>query len=224
MRPFLAIDDHAAFAEYIITDPYLVISLPSESEGGWSDEEAPQLGLCAYTACQALWESQQGLPIPKGIDLPRPPPPRSAHPRSIDATLIEEGSYLLVWSASSSVGQLVVQLANLSGLCVIATSSPRNFDFVTSLGAAHVFDYADPETPKKIRELTESVGGLIRAVDCVSNKQSVQQISECFSPEGGICAVVLRVDKEVEHLRKDVNFVFSMVYDLHGKVRRDDLA
>jgi NADPH:quinone reductase-like Zn-dependent oxidoreductase len=40
----------------------------------------------------------------------------------------------------------------LSGLKVFTTSSPKNFDYLKSLGADFVVDYRDPEAPKKIRE------------------------------------------------------------------------
>jgi NADPH:quinone reductase-like Zn-dependent oxidoreductase len=40
----------------------------------------------------------------------------------------------------------------LSGLKVFTTASPKNFDYVKSIGADFVVDYRDPEAPKKIRE------------------------------------------------------------------------
>jgi NADPH:quinone reductase-like Zn-dependent oxidoreductase len=48
---------------------------------------------------------------------------------------------LLVWGGSTSVGSNAIQLAVAAGYEVITTASPRNFDYVKSLGAAEVYDY-----------------------------------------------------------------------------------
>jgi NADPH:quinone reductase-like Zn-dependent oxidoreductase len=53
----------------------------------------------------------------------------------------KSGKVLLVYGASSSVGCLAAQLAVNAGIRVLATASPRNHDFVKSLGADGVFDY-----------------------------------------------------------------------------------
>ena len=51
------------------------------------------------------------------------------------------GKTLLVWGGSTSVGSNAIQLAVAAGYEVITTSSPRNFNYVTKLGASQVFDY-----------------------------------------------------------------------------------
>ncbi len=57
------------------------------------------------------------------------------------ATPTPTGQTLLVWGGSTSVGSNAIQLAVAAGYEVITTSSPRNFDYVTKLGARQVFDY-----------------------------------------------------------------------------------
>ena len=49
-----------------------------------------------------------------------------------------------MWGGSTSVGSNAIQLAAAAGYEVITTASPRNFDYVKSLGAAQVFDYNSP--------------------------------------------------------------------------------
>jgi NADPH:quinone reductase-like Zn-dependent oxidoreductase len=44
-----------------------------------------------------------------------------------------------------------------SGLKVVTTASPKNFDLLKSLGADAVFDYNDKDTPKKIKEWDSSI-------------------------------------------------------------------
>lgn len=51
------------------------------------------------------------------------------------------GKTLLVYSGSSSVGSNAIQLALAAGYEVIATASPKNFDYCKKLGASQVFDY-----------------------------------------------------------------------------------
>ena len=51
------------------------------------------------------------------------------------------GETVLVWGGSTSVGSQGIQLAVAAGYEVITTASPHNFDYVTSLGAAQVFDH-----------------------------------------------------------------------------------
>src|SRR5271156_3372026 len=51
------------------------------------------------------------------------------------------GKTLLVWGGSTSVGCNAIQLAVAAGYEVIATASPKNFDYVRKLGAIEVFDY-----------------------------------------------------------------------------------
>ena len=54
------------------------------------------------------------------------------------------GLTLLIWGGSTSVGSNAIQLAVAAGYEVISTSSPKNFDYVKSLGASSVFDYNSP--------------------------------------------------------------------------------
>lgn len=51
------------------------------------------------------------------------------------------GQSVIIWGGSTSVGSNAIQLAVASGYEVITTASPKNFDYVKSLGAAQAFDY-----------------------------------------------------------------------------------
>ncbi|KAF2642684.1 NAD(P)-binding protein [Massarina eburnea CBS 473.64] len=62
----------------------------------------------------------------------------------------------LVWGGSSSVGASAVQLLAAGGYTVLATASSKNFDFVKSLGATHVFDHTDSSI---INQLVEASCG-----------------------------------------------------------------
>ncbi|WP_042369849.1 zinc-binding alcohol dehydrogenase family protein [Streptacidiphilus neutrinimicus] len=90
------------------------------------------LPLAVSTAACALFQSDQ-------LGLRRP----TATPESTGRTL-------LVWGGSTSVGSNAIQLAVAAGYEVVATASPRNFDYVTSLGASRVFDYNSPAVESEI--------------------------------------------------------------------------
>jgi NADPH:quinone reductase-like Zn-dependent oxidoreductase len=111
-----------AFQNYTVVLERLASAIPEKM----SYEDASVLPLAVSTASAGLFE-KSGL----GLQLPT----ASAKPT---------GQTVLVWGGSTSVGSNAIQLAVAAGYEVITTASPRNFDYVTSLGAALAFDYNSP--------------------------------------------------------------------------------
>ena len=185
---FSAASPNGAFAEYVAAPSWLLLPLPDS----WTFEQGAQLGVAGYTSCLCLYHAQS---------LPSPLSPAT---EPID---------ILVWGGSSSVGQYVVQLAHLGGLRVLATSSPRNFPLLKSLGADLVFSYADPETPEKIREATG--GKLAHAVDCVSEKDTPNQVARSIGDAGGEVSIILKYESR----RPNVSVKHVLTYHVFGKVR-----
>lgn len=64
-----------------------------------------------------------------------------AHPR---ATPVPTGETVLIWGGSTSVGSNAIQLAVAAGYHVVTTASPRNTDYVGSLGGDVVVDHHSP--------------------------------------------------------------------------------
>lgn len=58
-----------------------------------------------------------------------------------DVARLSKGQRILIHAGAGGVGHFAVQLAYNAGAYVIATASPENMDFVTSLGASEVIDY-----------------------------------------------------------------------------------
>ncbi len=52
--------------------------------------------------------------------------------------------WVIIWGGATSVGCNAIQLAAAAGYRVVTTASPKNFDYVKSLGATHVYDYNSP--------------------------------------------------------------------------------
>ncbi|GAA2533644.1 zinc-binding alcohol dehydrogenase family protein [Winogradskya humida] len=110
------------FQQYTVVLERLAAPIPETM----SYEDAAVLPLGVSTAACALFQTDQlGLRHPSARATPT-------------------GATVLVWGGSTSVGSNAVQLATAAGYDVITTASPRNFDYVKSLGATQVFDYASP--------------------------------------------------------------------------------
>ncbi len=108
-----------AFQQYTVLLQHMVSPIPDDL----SFEQAAVLPLALSTASTGLFQ-----PDHLGLPLPTVNPP-------------ERHETVLVWGASTSVGSNAVQLARCSGYRVLGTASPRNFDYVRSLGAAAAVDY-----------------------------------------------------------------------------------
>jgi NADPH:quinone reductase-like Zn-dependent oxidoreductase len=128
----------------VVDAEFGVVPIP----GGWSFEEAAQLGVGPLTALQCLHQS-----------LELPSPFEAIRPRDSQRTI-------LIWGGASSVGQYAIQFAKLGGLRVLTTASPKNFGLVRGLGADEVFNYRDEGVVEKIRAATGNA--LDIAVDTVS--------------------------------------------------------
>lgn len=116
-----------AFQRFVLVEERL-----SSPIGAASYEDAVTLPLSVATAAAALFQSRHlGVPLPGAQQ--------------------EQGEgVVLVWGASTSVGSQAVRLAVAAGLEVVATASPRNFDYVRQLGAAAVLDYRSPSVEADI--------------------------------------------------------------------------
>ncbi|CAG7921934.1 unnamed protein product [Penicillium olsonii] len=123
--------ESGAFAEYAIAKACVQRKIPDNL----SFEEAASLGVAIMTV---------GLGMYKGLKLPLPTEPT------------KEPTPLLIYGGSTATGMAGIQFGKLSGLTVITTCSPRNFDLVKSLGADAVFDYKSPTCAADIKALTQN--------------------------------------------------------------------
>ncbi|KAH9160766.1 zinc-binding oxidoreductase ToxD [Lactarius sanguifluus] len=178
---------HGAFAEYLITSADFVVHVPD----AWSFEDASQLGVAPLTALRVLYEVLK-LPEPLGTSASRVKIP------------------VLISGGATSVGLYATQFAKLSGLYVIATASPRNFDLVRSLGADVVVDYADPLAAAK--QIREAAPNLEHAVDCVGEDSSTAIVAVSLNGKGTIAQITLR-PIPVEGVRT----LSSIIFDVIGK-------
>ncbi|KAI3115503.1 hypothetical protein CBS147333_1003 [Penicillium roqueforti] len=135
MDPAVNKSSEGAFQIYTVIRDNMVTVIPD-----WlSYEEACVIPLGLSTAATALFHRDF-----LSLNLPGTPP-------GTGQEWLPE--VVLVWGGSTSVGCSAIQLAAAAGYEVIATCSPKNFEYVSNLGACAVFDYRDKATIQQIVEL-----------------------------------------------------------------------
>ncbi|CDO68641.1 hypothetical protein BN946_scf184996.g72 [Trametes cinnabarina] len=184
--------DSGAFAEYVKTPAELAWVVP---EGTLSHEEAATMGCAFWTAIQALYH-------PTRLGLVEPP------------EKVTEEQWVYIHGGSSSVGQFAIQLAALSGYKVVATASPRNFDLIRSLGAAAVFDYADPQVVSKVKATSRD--SIRLALDTISLRESQAISAEIIARGGGKVVHILQVIPDAT-TRTDVERIYTLLYWALGR-------
>jgi NADPH:quinone reductase-like Zn-dependent oxidoreductase len=108
-----------AFQEHVLLQEHMASPIPDTL--AFEDAAVLPLGLC--TAASGLFQRDF-------LALRHPSPAPAA-----------SGESLIVWGGSTSVGSNAIQLATAAGYDVIATASPRNYDYVRGLGASAAYDY-----------------------------------------------------------------------------------
>lgn len=136
-----------------------------------SSEQASTLGVGITTCGQALYQLL-------GLPLPIPGAPRA-------------GKSLFINGGSTATATLGIQFAKLSGLHVIASASPYNFEYLKSLGADVLVDY-HKDIDKLAKEISMAAKGpLTLAWDCSPSDKSAELAARAMSSaEKGIYATV----------------------------------
>ncbi|KAI0160283.1 GroES-like protein [Xylariaceae sp. FL1272] len=185
--------DNAAFGEYLVATEHVAMKTPDNV----TDEEAATLGISVTTVGQGMYKSLK-LPSPSN-------PSNTPFP-------------ILIYGGSTATGIYGIQYAKASGLSVIATSSPHNFELLKAVGADHVFDYKSPTVGADIRALTENK--LKYAWDCTGLGGAISAAALSDNEEGGKpkYGAILPVERKTID---DVNPIvegplFTLGYDAFG--------
>lgn len=147
--------------EYQLVDERIVAKAPENL----TDEASAALPLTAITAYELLFEKFQLIPK------------ESAN----------KGKKILVINGAGGVGSILTQLAKWSGLEVVATASPKNFQWLKENGVDHPIDYHQELKPQ-----LEKVG--ISTVDVVAVLHDIRpyltELAEMIQPMGKIGMIV----------------------------------
>ncbi|RYP75501.1 hypothetical protein DL771_002386 [Monosporascus sp. 5C6A] len=149
---------------------------------GFSMEEAVTLPTNFVTVFNTMWAD---------LDLPTPWPKPEEYtpPRAHDN--------ILIWGASSSVGQYAIQILKFYGYRnLIATASPANHQRLRELGASEVYDYRSPTIVDDLLEPHRKDGAspaFPMIIDCIGSVPgSLRHISK-VAQSGSTVAVMLPV-------------------------------
>ncbi|KUL91108.1 hypothetical protein ZTR_00778 [Talaromyces verruculosus] len=156
--------EHGAWQTYTILEESATMRIPE-----WlSYEDGATFPMAFATAAVAYFERL-------GI----------ARPVSVSSTEAQQ-SGILVWGASSSTGSAGVQLAKELGFKVFATASPKNHEYLKSLGADAVVDYRDPDVVSKLAQLAKEAGTPLRlGFDSISEGNSSLLSANTLLASGG---------------------------------------
>jgi NADPH:quinone reductase-like Zn-dependent oxidoreductase len=157
--------DHG-FQQYTVIKSHMASEIPASMT--YQDAVVIPLG-CSTAAC-GLFQQAPYL----GLELP-------TEPRS--SPIAHKGT-VLVWGGSSSVGTNGIQLAVAAGYEVIATASPKNFEYVKSLGASQVFDYSSANIEQ---DLVHAFSGktVVGVLDCIGGNATIVSSKVIHKVAGG---------------------------------------
>jgi hypothetical protein len=102
-----------------------------------------------------------------------------------------------------------------SGLEVITTCSPHNFDTVKKLGASAAFDYKEPNVGAKIREYTKNK--LYYAFDTIAEHSSPQICADALSSETSKQTPKYGAILSAKTSREDVQHSYTLGYTILGE-------
>ncbi|EJT98746.1 GroES-like protein [Dacryopinax primogenitus] len=190
MAPLGKANKFGAYQKFSCAKVDATIGIPES----YSFDEAVTIPLAYWTAALGIFPSLQ-VPIPLSTS-------GLVSPTVTDQTF-------LVWGGSSSVGALAVQLAAIAGFKVIATASPRNFEYVKSLGADHVLDYHDADIVEQIKVLAPN---LRYAYDAISENGSTESVLSTLSYSAPEVVTVLPFKGELPSGAKTHEVMAGCIY------------
>ena len=129
------------------------------SSGGYAEYATASATAIAHMPDGLGYEQAAALPV-SGM---------TAWQGLFDSGRLERGQTVLITGAAGGVGHLAVQLARHAGARVIGTGSPRNRDFVLSLGADEFVDYTSGD-------VADAVGGVDLALDTVGGSTAASLV------------------------------------------------
>ena len=181
---YLRIGKDGGYAEYVLAPTTTVFKIPPEI----SFEEASTVGLAACTAALGLFA-----------------PDRLALPSPFNPVTEANSLPIVIYGASSSVGQYALQLSKLAGLYTIAIAG-KGLDYVDSLHVADVLiDYRSGREQtihliqKAVADRFGPTAKLEYAYDAFSEAGSMQLLASAMQNTGKIATVLPRDTSHTLH-------------------------
>ncbi|PVH70583.1 alcohol dehydrogenase GroES-like domain-containing protein [Cadophora sp. DSE1049] len=102
---------------------------------------------------------------------------------SLNGQATAKNKKVLIYGGSSSVGSLAVQYVSQAGYTVVTTSSPKNHDFVSKLGAAKVIDHS--QAKDSVIKALAAEGPYDLVVDMIATPPSTAISGAVVAAQGG---------------------------------------
>ncbi|OCF71937.1 enoyl reductase [Kwoniella mangroviensis CBS 8886] len=185
--------DRGSYAQYARIESDMCFKIPD----GLKPEEAATFGVAWVTACQAILESQKHAFPPQKVP---------------------EGSWYIIYGASSSVGLFAIPLAKALGYKVLGVCSPHSFDLIKSYGADEAVDYHDKEAAiAKAKEITGC--GVPLAFDTISESETWKLTVAMMGDKAKQLNLILPPPSEEDKQKyaKGVTVDWTLMYTLFGR-------
>ncbi|EPQ55127.1 NAD P-binding protein [Gloeophyllum trabeum ATCC 11539] len=196
--------DSAGYQQYALTVADFSAKVPSQL----SLDEAASLPSATIAAAFGLYgEVNEAGPGSAGLT-----PPWEAGGRGKYS-----GKPIFISGGSSSVGQLVIQFATLSGFSpIIVTASPHNESLLKSLGATHVIDRSLQAEALRSAVSAVMIAQLEIIFDAVSVNDSQQTAYDLLAPGG---TLVLTLPPTIRADRESHKRAFYIMGFIHGDIK-----
>ncbi|KAF9536356.1 GroES-like protein, partial [Agrocybe pediades] len=183
---------HASFQQYTLTWASATAKIPDD----WTYDQLGGLPVVLSTAYIGLYNTS-----PHGLGYL---PPNAPENRGKYA-----GTPIVILGGSSSVGQIALQLARLSGFSpIITTASEKHTEYLKSLGATHVID-RNLTGSAIVAEIRKTTGGhkIFRVYDTISSTETQRIGLDILASQGQLMTtlpVAIDVPKD-----KTVSMVYA---------------
>lgn len=163
------------------------ITIPAHLLGKVPQNVKPEAAATVPSSFVTTWHA---LTSDLSIDLP--------YPKPADYTPPNASAPILLWGASTSVGQYVLQVLKHYGYTNIpVTASPRHHDLLRSLGATETYDYTSSEDLDRLRDVLaqHESGERVKVLDNIGSVEGSMEPLSRITPPGSLVAVLLPVIK-----------------------------
>jgi NADPH:quinone reductase-like Zn-dependent oxidoreductase len=141
---------------FTVGDRVIALSAPFRDQGAWAQQFVVPASAAAMLPPTVPFEPAGGFPVPA----------LTADQALLVGIAISRGQSVLVHGAGGVTGNLLVQIAAISGAKVIATASAQSAKRTEQCGATLVVDYRSPNWFAEVRNWTagQGVDGAVNAV------------------------------------------------------------
>jgi NADPH:quinone reductase-like Zn-dependent oxidoreductase len=122
---------------------------------------------------------------------------------------------IFIYGGSTAMGISMIQMAKLSGLNVITTSSPANVEYLKSLGADHVLDYKSATILDDVLRLTNNQ--LEYALDAHADEASAALVAKALKGDQPRMASLLPTQETVKAANSKIVYKLVLGYSAIGR-------